>query len=280
MIDVILDTLIDLAKLLPLLFLAYLLMEFLEDRMGEKTEKVIKKAGKLGPLFGSLLGAVPQCGFSAAASGLFSGGVISVGTLMAVFLSTSDEMLPIMISERAEILLVLKILAVKIVIALICGFLIDLIFKKASRSTIAEMCEREGCKCEEKGIFVSALKHTLSVALFIFIVTLALNFLVYFIGEEKLSSIIIAQPVIGSLISAAVGLIPNCASSVIITELYVDGIITSGALISGLLSGSGIGILVLFRTNRNMKQNLAILGGLYAIGAVVGIAMDLLGVAF
>ena len=231
-------------------------------------------------LAGGALGIVPQCGFSAAASGLFSGGVITPGTLLAVFLSTSDEMLPIMISNRADILLILKILAVKLAVGVAVGFAADAVFKNMPRPCISEICRREHCHCKEGGIFFSALKHTLSVALFIFIVSLALNAAVYFIGTENLSSIIIAQPVIGSVITAAVGLIPNCAASVLITELYLDGVITAGALISGLLSGSGIGLLVLFRTNKNLKQNLLILSGLFAVGAVTGVVFDVLGVAF
>ncbi len=279
--DVLLDTLIDLAKLLPLLYLAYLAMEYMENKMGGKAEALIKKAGKAGPLIGGALGIVPQCGFSAAASGLYSGGVVTAGTLIAVFLSTSDEMLPIMISEQVHILTVLKVLGIKLVIGVAVGMLVDVIVRrvwKNNERTISDMCARENCDCEEHGIFLSALKHTLSVALFIFVVSLALNILVYYLGSERLSSLIIARPYIGSLIAAAFGLIPNCASSVMITELYLGGVISAGAMIGGLLSSSGVGLLVLFRTNRNIKSNLIITAVLYVTGAVFGVLFDALGV--
>ncbi len=279
MLDVIKDTLIDFLKLLPLLFLAYLVMELIEQKLGERSERMIKKAGKFGPLAGGLLGAVPQCGFSAAAAGLFSGGVITIGTLFSVFLSTSDEMLPIMLSHRADALLILKILGIKVLIGMIAGFAIDLIFKKAVRGRIEELCEQDNCGCEEKGVFRSALKHTVSVGAFILIVSFVLNTAIYFIGEETLSSLIIAKPVFGSLISAGVGLIPNCASSVIITELYLDGVMTPGALIGGLLSNAGVGLLVLFRANRRVKQNVNVVIGLYVIGAAVGVLFDVIGIA-
>ncbi len=279
MLDVIKDTLIDFLKLLPLLFLAYLVMELIEQKLGERSERMIKKAGKFGPLAGGLLGAVPQCGFSAAAAGLFSGGVITIGTLFSVFLSTSDEMLPIMLSHRADALLILKILGIKVLIGMIAGFAVDLIFKKAARGRIEELCEQDNCGCEEKGVFRSALKHTVSVGAFILIVSFVLNTAIYFIGEETLSSLIIAKPVFGSLISAGVGLIPNCASSVIITELYLDGVMTPGALIGGLLSNAGVGLLVLFRANRRVKQNVNVVIGLYVIGAAVGVLFDVIGIA-
>lgn len=284
MIDIIKDTLIDGIKLLPFLFITYLIMEYLEHKTGEKTKNIIKKSGKFGPLFGGILGIFPQCGFSAAASNLYAGRIITVGTLIAIFLSTSDEMLPVLISESAPIGLIVKILLIKLVIAIIAGFAIDFVVqavKKKSKKEdntveeeIGHICEHEHCHCEEGGILKSSIKHTLNIFLFIIIITLALNTIIYFVGEEKISNLILNMPIVGPLISGIVGLIPNCAGSVIITQLYLSNVISFGSMIGGLLVGSGIGILVLFRVNKNLKENLKILGILYAIGVICGIIID------
>ena len=286
MLDVLVDTLIDSLKILPFLFIAYLIMEFIEHKTGKKTKNIIKKSGRLGPLLGGSLGIFPQCGFSAAASNLYAGRIISLGTLIAVFLSTSDEMLPILISESAPIELILKVLAVKFIIGIVFGFIIDLIRSFVTKKDIKEdekieeeighVCEHEHCHCKEEGILKSTIKHTLSVALFILIITLVLNILIFFIGEENISNLVLNMPVVGPLISCFVGLIPNCAGSVILTQLYLENVISLGSMIGGLLVSSGIGILVLFRVNKNMKENLTILFLLYLIGAFCGIILDLI----
>lgn len=289
-LDTIIDTLIDNLKILPFLFIAYLIMEYLEHKTGEKTKNIIKKSGKFGPLFGGILGIFPQCGFSAAASNLYAGKIISMGTLIAVFLSTSDEMLPILISENAPIYLILQVIGIKLVIGIIAGFIIDLVtniikkrFENKQEEKIEELeeeighvCEHEHCHCKEEGIFKSAIKHTLSIAGFILVITLVLNLLIYFIGEENISNLVLNMPVVGPLISGIVGLIPNCAGSVILTQLYLNNVISLGSMIGGLLVGSGIGILVLFRVNKNLKDNLKILALLYGIGVFCGIIMDLI----
>lgn len=287
MIEVIEDTLIDALKLVPFLFLTYLLMEYLEHKTGDKTKEVIKKSGKLGPLFGAILGIVPQCGFSAAAASLYSGRVITMGTLIAVFLSTSDEMLPILISEAAPISLIVQVLLIKLVIGAIAGFIIDavrgLIIKRKKVSNkeeeaeeaIGHMCEHDHCDCEH-GIIKSSIKHTLNILIFIIIITFILNTIVHFIGEENISNAIASVPFVGILVSALFGFIPNCAGSVIITELYLSNLISLGSMMAGLLVGSGIGILVLFKSNKHMKQNLTIAGLLYLIGIISGLIIDLI----
>lgn len=289
-VDTIIDTLIDNLKILPFLFIAYLIMEYLEHKTGEKTKNLIKKSGKFGPLFGGILGIFPQCGFSAAASNLYAGKIISMGTLIAVFLSTSDEMLPILISENAPLYLIIQVLGIKLLIGIIAGFVIDFIEKTITKKLgnkreektekleeeIGHVCEHEHCHCNEEGILKSAIKHTLSIAIFILVITLVLNLLIYFIGEENISNLVLNMPVIGPLISGIVGLIPNCAGSVIITQLYLNNVISLGSMIGGLLVGSGIGILVLFRVNKNIKENLKILALLYGIGVFCGIIMDLI----
>ena len=289
MIDVLLDTLLDAAKLIPFLYLTYLLLEFIEHRAKEQTEALMKKAGKWGPFLGGALGAVPQCGFSASMSNLYAENIISMGTLVAVFLSTSDEMLPIMISgiSSGDIRAwsVVKILLVKILLGVVVGFIVDgvarLCSKKEKNIDIESLCHDDHCGCEEGNIFLSALIHTLKILAFILVVSFALNTVIYFIGEDALGNFISSLPVVvGPLATALVGLVPNCASSIVITQLYMSGEISAGSMLAGLLSGSGIGLLILFRVNKNMKSNFAVLGIVYGSGAVIGIICDLLKVTF
>ncbi len=281
MIDIIKDTLIDGIKLLPFLFITYLIMEYIEHKTGNKAQNIVKKSGKFGPLLGGILGVFPQCGFSAAAANLYSARIISIGTLIAVFLSTSDEMLPILISESASVGLILQILAIKLVIGVVAGFAVDIITRFISKKkednvvdNVSHLCEHEHCDCEH-GIFKSSLKHTLNIFLFIIIITFILNIGIHLIGEENISNFITRFPTVGILICALVGFIPNCASSVIITELYLTNLISMGAMISGLLVGSGIGLLVLFKSNKNLKENLKISGILYLIGIISGFIINL-----
>ncbi len=269
-------TLLDTAKLIPFLFLTYLAMEFLEHKTGEKTQHMVKKAGKWGPMLGSLLGALPQCGFSAAASGLYAGRVITLGTLLAIYLSTSDEMLPILISEQASVTLIMSVLLAKVLIGMVAGFVIDMMWhpKEEEHEHIHDMCEHEHCHCE-KGIFRSALSHTVQITLFILVITLMLNVVLELVGEDALAGLLLNRPVVGPLLAGLVGLIPNCASSVVITQLYLQNVIGLGSLMAGLLVGTGVGILILFRVNRDTKENLKILGSLYVIGVVAGMIIEL-----
>lgn len=278
MFDVVLDTLLDSIKLVPFLFLTYLAMEYLEHRTSAKTKKIIKNSGKAGPLFGSLLGAFPQCGFSAAASNLYAGRVITLGTLISIYLSTSDEMLPVFISENVGIAFILKILAVKVIIGMTAGFLIDFAMRKIRKDEdvtkkIGHMCEHDHCHCE-KSILKSAIKHTVIIFGYIAVISFVLNTVIFFIGEETLGNLILNRPVIGPLIATIVGLIPNCASSVVLTQLYLGGVMSLGSMMAGLLAGSGVGILVLFRENRELKNSFQILGLMYVIGAGCGIVID------
>lgn len=279
-IEIILDSLIDSIKLLPFLFVAYLVMEYLEHKAGSKMQQVIRSAGKGGPVIGGVLGIFPQCGFSAAAANLYAGRIITPGTLMAVFLSTSDEMLPIMISESAGAAVIVKVLAVKLLVAVAAGFVIDLLFsgnKKEMR--IEHLCEQHHCHCEN-GIWKSALHHTVEIFLYIVVISLALNLLIMWIGEEALGGIISDRPVAGPLLAGLVGLIPNCAASVVITQLYLNGVLGAGSMLAGLLSGSGVGILVLLRVNDDRWENLRMTGLLYVIGVTAGIVTELLGINF
>lgn len=277
MLEILKDTLIDSVKIIPFLFLTYLAMEYLEHRTGEKTKELIQQAGKFGPVLGGVLGAVPQCGFSAAASNLYAGRVITVGTLIAIYLSTSDEMLPILISEKADITVILKILLAKAVIGIIGGLAVDLVFRhfhpEAEHEHIHEICEQEHCCCED-GIFKSAFRHTVQIIFFIFVISLIINIVIHFVGEEALAGFILNRPVLGPVLAGIVGLIPNCAASVVLTKLYLEDVLSLGAMMAGLLVGAGVGLLVLFRMNHDRRENLKITGILYLIGIAAGILIE------
>ena len=276
-LDVLFDTGIDALKLLPFLFLAYLAMECLEHWTGGKMQEIVKKSGKAGPAIGGLLGIFPQCGFSAAAANLYAGRIITMGTLIAVFLSTSDEMLPIMISENVALSMIGKILLLKVIFALAAGFLVDFLLHRKVEMQIGHLCERHHCHCE-KGIWRSAFHHTWKIFLYIIVVSLILNFAIALIGEETLAALVQGKPALSLFLSALVGMIPNCASSVVLTQLYLGGVLNAGALMAGLLSGSGVGFLVLLRVNDNRRENLRIFALLYAIGVGAGALIQLLGV--
>ena len=282
MAEILTDALKDSLKLIPFLFLTYLAMGFLERAAGVRAKDRIKKAGKLGPVWGSFLGAVPQCGFSVAASYFYMSRILTLGTLMAIYMSTSDEMLPILISEKVEVSVILRILGTKIAIAVISGFLIEFLFgwlarwKKVPREF--ELSE-ERCSCGT-GIVTDAAGHTLKVFFFIFIISLAIGSAIHFIGEEGLTRIFSDIPVVGEAVAALVGLIPNCAASVVITQLYLDGIIGSGPMMSGLLVSAGMGLLVLFKENHHKHENLIIAGLLYAVSVAWGVVIEVLGITF
>lgn len=268
-------TLKDSISLLPFLFITYFLMELIEHTSKDKAKRFVEGSGKFGPVVAGILGAVPQCGFSAAMSGLYSGRVITLGTLVAVMLSTSDEMIPIMISNRFPLSSLFIIIASKAIIGIVVGFLVDCFSKKRQAPhRIGHICEEESCHCEN-GVFRSALHHTINVFFFIFAVGFVLEAVIGIVGENALASLVSSVPVLSNVICAIIGLIPNCAASVVITELYVEGVVSAGSMMSGLLVGAGLGTLVLFRTNKNLKENLSILLFLLTTGIVVGLLLDL-----
>ena len=277
-------TVADTWGLLPFLFVTYLAMELMEHYAGNKFNKIIRNSGKWGPFLGAILGVMPQCGFSAAAASFFSARIIGVGTIIAVFLSTSDEMLPILVSEAVSITTIAKILATKVVIACASGYLASFVYqqflqKKDGEMDIHLVCEEEQCSCED-GIIKSAVKHTVKIFIYIFIIAFVLNVVIEGVGEEALAQVFSNAPVAGQMVASLVGLIPNCASSVVITQLYLKGVISVGMMMSGLLVNAGIGSIVLFRLNRNAKQNVGILTTVYCFGVVWGILIDVLGIAF
>lgn len=278
MLDIILDSFLDTLKLLPYLFFTFIILEFMEHKLGNKSREILVKNKKIGPILGSIIGGIPQCGFSVVASRLFSSRIITIGTLISVYLATSDEMIPIMISEKVSILLILKIIGFKVLIGMLIGILVDFIYKRkedSKLSNIEEICEEEHCSCHESGIIISSIKHTLKIGFFILIANVLIGFILFLVGDETLENILLGKNLLTYFLASLVGLIPNCASSVIITKLYLSGLITIGTLMSGLLTGSGLGILLLFRTNKNIKENLLILGIIYFIGVLLGILVDL-----
>ena len=337
-LDALLDAVLDTAKLIPFLFITYMGMEYLEHKAEKHTTGMLEKAGHFGPLIGAAVGILPQCGFSAAASSLFAGGVISVGTLIAVFLSTSDEMLPIFISEGVHPATMLRILATKAILGLISGFLLDVFMRhgrhtKAPEKHIHDLCVHEHCDCDEEeeaeelhteaahtheanaddhthrhvaeehhshehaaahahaghhhhhqkgfmGIAMPALHHTVQITGFIFFITLIITLLVEGIGAEALGHFLSGKPIVGIFLAGVVGLIPNCAASVSITQLYLMGILNAGQMMAGLLVGAGVGLLVLFRTNDHPNENLRITVMLYGLGVFWGLVIEYLGIVF
>ncbi len=282
MLEVLEDALIDSIKLLPFLFITYLIMEYIEHKTSDKAKKAIKKSGKFGPAIGSILGIFPQCGFSVSATNLYAARVITLGTLIAVYLSTSDEMLPIFISEAVPAITIIKILGIKLLIGMVAGFIIDFVLRlknKVEDQKIVDLCEKEHCHCEH-GILKSALKHTIHIFIFILLITLIINTIIYFIGEDTLASFIQLNPILGPIIAGLIGLIPNCAASVILTQLYLENVITAATMISGLLVGAGVGLAVLFKINKGIKENIKITALLYSIGVISGIIIELIGISF
>ncbi len=281
LLDCLLDSLKDCALMLPILFLAYLLMEFIEQRAGEKLNRTVARVGVAGPALGGMLGAVPQCGFSGAIAGFYAAGIVTLGTLLSVFLSTSDEMLPILISNRIAPGEIVKILLFKVIGGIIAGFVIDAVLRvmKKQRVTdsehIHDFCEQEHCECEEN-IWISALKHTAKVIILIFAVTLLINFVFEKWGADFFRGIITNIPVLGEMLLALIGLIPNCSASVLITELYVEGVVSAGQLIAGLMANAGVGLLVLFRLNKKLKENLTIVALLYLCAVILGVITSLI----
>ncbi len=290
MLDALLDAFVDSLKILPFLFLTYLVMEYLESHTEERVHDLVKKAGWMGPFWGGLLGAVPQCGFSAAASNLYAGRTISMGTLIAIFLSTSDEMLPIMISESAPLGQMLMILVTKLFIGILCGFVIDAFCHiLASHRTgqpeddegflIERLCEKEHCHCENGSIVGSALKHTGNIFFFVFVFSFVLNLAFQAAGEEQMLSHIASRPVLGIFASALIGMIPNCGASVLLTQMYLHGLLPVSHLIAGLLDGAGVGLLILFRVNPDHRENLRITVILYFLAVAFGLLIHILSVS-
>ncbi|MBQ9271601.1 MAG: arsenic efflux protein [Alphaproteobacteria bacterium] len=272
--DILIDTIIDNLKLFPFLFATYLCLEYMEHKTSEKTAAIIQKSGWSGPLVGSLCGALPQCGFSVVAANFYAARIIGVGTLLAIFLSTSDEMLPIMISGAVSPLLILQIVLYKVACGIIFGYAVNFVWRTHLQINIEELCQNEHCHCETS-IIKPALYHSMRITLFIFVFTLILNYAMSYLDTDLLVRYM-RTPLLGEIVGGLIGLVPNCSASVILTQLYMEGFIPLGALMSGSLVSGGVGLLVLFRVNRRLQENLKIVAVLYGCGIVGGLLTHLI----
>ncbi len=269
------EFLLDNLLLLPFLFVTYLVLEALEARADGALERSLGRTRRFGPLIGSLAGAFPQCGVSAAAASLYAGGAITAGTLVAVFLSTSDELLPVLISEKVPISMVAKILAVKVASGTLVGFAMNgvmaLFGRGGAKLHVDELCAHSRCSCRRrKGVVAPALVHTAEIFLFILAVSAVFEVAIRYAGEDSLRGLILNDPWVGEAVAGLLGFVPNCAVSVSCAQLYLKGGMSAGALMAMSLTGSGVGLLVLLRTNRHWAANAAILAVLYVSGVLLG----------
>ena len=274
---VILDTL----KIMPFIFIVYLVIEYFEHRSNTAISHTLMKAGRLGSVYGAFLGSIPQCGFSVIASDLFSKGAITIGTLIAIFVATSDEAVPIILSYPDKAYIALIVIGIKIVIAVIFGSIIDAVYRKRKELNVCREHHHHehfhgNCESCEGGILRSTLKHTLRIFLFVLIANLIFTAAVEAVGEDRLCAYLLKGSYLQPFAASLIGLIPNCAASVILTESYISGVLSFGSLVAGLCSGAGVGVLLLFKRNKNTKQNFCILGILYAIGVISGIVIQFL----
>lgn len=279
-LDVILDAVIDTVKVLPFLFIAFLVIEFLEHKAQDKIKHLFTRAGAFVPAIATVLGCIPQCGFSVMSSNLYSSGIITLGTLIAVFLSTSDEAVILLATAHNGSFEIFKLLVTKIIIALICGYVIYYIERKNHthhHHHSHDLCEHDHCGCHEHGgVLRPALIHTVKVFGFLLLFTVIIDLIVAFIGTDTLSHLLLSESIFQPFLSAIIGFIPNCASSVLLTQLYIEGTLSFGALIAGLCTNAGAGLLVLFRDKSKFKENIKILGILYICAVIPGIILHIM----
>ena len=273
MLELLIDTTLDSLKLLPFLFGTYLVIELVNKKISDKTINSIKKTNRFGPLIGSFLGIIPGCGLAVAAANFYPKRIITLGSLISIFLVTTDAMIPILIANGASIYIILKIITIQVIIGFIAGTIIDFTLRKKQ---IINLTGYEEKQCNKQtNILKSATIHTLNIFYFIFVISLALNILIASIGLDVLRGLLMQESIFGPFLASIIGLIPNCTSSVLITELYLSNTITFGSTIAGLLSGASVGLLVLFRVNKDLKENLKIVTILVTIGTISGIIIDL-----
>ena len=280
--DILVDALFETLSLFPYLYLTYLLMEYLEHKLNRHSMIYVRKAKQYGPIVGGFLGIIPQCGFSIAAANLYATGLITLGTMIAVFLSTSDEMLPLLISGGVGSGLIIEILCIKACFGIIAGLLLDAFLpdkfiKRKNEPDIEAFCKREKCKCDDKeNLWKSAFKHTEKISLFIFFFSLIVNAAFVWGGQDTVNAALTSMPIMSKFIAALVGLIPSCYPSVLLTQLYLGHVISLGTMIAGTLSNAGLGFLVLYKVNNHTQENMRILALLYGLGVIFGVLADIL----
>lgn len=288
---------LDTLELVPLLFVTYLAMEAIEHSASAHVRAAVERSGKAGPVVGALLGALPQCGFSAMAATLYAGRVVTVGTLVAVVLSTSDEMVPVFLAHQEPLGRLAAIMGSKVVVGVAVGLVVDAALRARHRDGdghvhIRELCEREHCHCDDGdgdghdhghgggrwAIVRSALVHTVQVTLFILAVTFVFGLVIDYVGQDALGELLADHPVRATFVAALVGLIPNCGASVAVTELFLDGVLATGPMLAGLLASGGVGLLVLWRTNADARQNALITVFVYLVAVLAGLLASASGI--
>lgn len=277
--DVILDTCLDCIKMLPFLFAAFLVIEALEHYSGDFTRRALAKVKKAGPVVGALAGCIPQCGFSVMAANLYAGGILSPGTLISVFIATSDEAVLIIMSNPEEADKVGILLLVKVVLAIGAGYFTDIFLRgkiEAEKSS-DELCRHCGCHDEKAGILLPAWRHTWKIFVYLFVFTAILNVCIEALGVERLSAVLLGDTIFQPVIAAVIGFIPNCAASVILTQLYLNGAISFSSVIAGLSAGTGVGLVVLFKVNSNKNENRKLAGLLFVYAIMAGILLGYMG---
>ncbi len=301
MYEIFLDAIIDTTKMIPFLLVVYIGIELIEYKLGNAIREKMQKVGNSGPVLGALAGSFPQCGFSVVAAALYTQRLVTLGTFLAVLLSTSDEAIPVILSQPDKTNLILPIILTKIFIALIAGFAVDLIFKKANKKTLAHInayasgeddshhhhesiIDEQACcghstsssakKFSSKEIFFHPILHTLKIAVFILITTLFINFTIFQIGEDTFIKLFLGHSFLQPFLAALVGLIPNCAASVAITQLYLEGAISYGAVIAGLCASGGLGILVLFKEDTDKSDIFKVIALLFGISVFSGLVIQ------
>lgn len=279
MLELLLDTLIDAAKMLPFLFLACLLVEVAEHRQNGRLMRLLSGEGKIGFLAGAVLGTVPQCGFSAMAANLYAGRVITLGTLLSVFIATSDEAFLVLLASPGALPALGGLIAVKFVLAAGTGFAVDfLLRRRLVRAGVVADHEQIHCPCEheegEQSVWRAAVLHTLEVLFYVVVFSFVIHVAMEYFGGELLTGWLSRTRLLQPILAALIGLIPNCAASVLLAQLYLSGAITFASLAAGLSSAAGIGLVVLFRSNRGLKKNLLITAALFAVSAAAGLVLS------
>jgi hypothetical protein len=303
MIEILIDSFVDTSKMIPFLLFVYIGIEFVEYRWGNKIRIGIERAGKAGPFIGAVSGSFPQCGFSVLTTALYTQRLVTIGTLIAVYLATSDEAIPIILSDPEKAHLVIPLIVTKLLIAIVFGYFIDFIFRKKNKEIFEHanafnsgndntehhhetLVDEHACcghnlsneskNFNFKEVFIHPIFHTMKIFVFIFVTSLFIGFIISKVGSDSLGEFFLKYQILQPFIAAIIGLIPNCASSVALTELYLEGVITYGAVIAGLSSAGGLGILVLFREEKNKKEVFKIIGILLAISIFVGLIIQLI----
>lgn len=277
------DAICDSVHLIPFLFLIFLLIEIFENYFSHKIKNISGYSKKVGPLVGAVLAGLPQCGFSVIATPLYINKVITRGTLIAIYVSTSDEAIPILLSNPSQFPVILPLLGLKICLGILAGYLVDFIFKddnKTIEPTVSDIEDEVGCcshhmhaEHRKRELIFHPVKHTFNIFIMILVISLGLNWCFESFGNDLLNKVLLNNSIFQPILSAIIGLIPNCAVSVLLTMLYMSGILTFASVIAGLSSGAGLGLIVLLKRNPDFMDSLKIVGTLLGISIIAGLIL-------